>query len=73
MKEIDPGSGFVDILANGLIGGGISLITGMVGGPILGAAAGSAVSIIKQSKTAQNSYLVKILMEKDREELFPNL
>ena len=54
MKEIDPGSGFVDILANGLIGGGISLITGMVGGPILGAAAGSAVSIIKQSKTAQN-------------------
>lgn len=53
MKEIDPGSGIVDIVANSLIGGGVSLITGMIGGPILGAAAGAAISVTKQSKTMQ--------------------
>ena len=51
--EIEPGTGIVDIVADGLLGGGVSLITGMIGGPLLGVAAGAAVSISKQSKSAQ--------------------
>ena len=51
LHEISPDS--ADIIADSLIGGGISLITGMVGGPLLGAATGAAYGIIKNSETVQ--------------------
>lgn len=51
IKEISPNA--PDIVASGLIGGGVSLITGMVGGPLLGAAAGAGISIVKNSQTVQ--------------------
>ena len=46
--------GIANVIASGLIGGGVSLITGLVGGPLLGVAVGSAVGIAENSKTVQN-------------------
>lgn len=46
--------GIANVIASGLIGGGVSLLTGLVGGPLLGAAVGSAVGIAENSKTVQN-------------------
>ena len=45
--------GVANVIASGLIGGGVSLITGMVGGPLLGAAVGSAFGIAQNSETVQ--------------------
>ena len=45
--------GIANVIASSLIGGGASLITGMVGGPILGAAAGAAFGIAQNSQTVQ--------------------
>lgn len=53
-KEISPGSSIVDVAVNSLIGGGVSLITGLVGGPLLGAAVGAGVGVVKQSQTARD-------------------
>lgn len=52
IKEVS-GDG-ADIVADSLIGGGVSLITGMIGGPLLGAAAGAGIGLAKHSKTVQN-------------------
>lgn len=41
------------IAADALIGGGVSLITGMVGGPLLGAAAGAGIGLVRNSETLQ--------------------
>ena len=46
--------GIANVIASGLIGGGVSLLTGLVGGPLLGAAVGSAFGITQNSKTVQN-------------------
>lgn len=54
VKEISPGTSIVDIAVNSLIGGGVSLITGMVGGPLLGAAVGAGVGVVKQSQTVRD-------------------
>lgn len=43
-----------DAVASGLLGGGLSLITGMVGGPLVGAALGAGLSITKNSDKMQN-------------------
>ena len=40
--------------AGAAIGAGASLITGMVGGPLVGAAVGAATALITKSKTVQN-------------------
>ena len=42
-----------DIAADALIGSGVSLITGLFGGPLLGAAAGAGIGIVKNSETAK--------------------
>ena len=39
-----------DVFTGGTIGAGVSLITGAIGGPLLGAAAGSAIALIKDSE-----------------------
>ena len=43
-----------DMIASGLLGGGISLITGAIGGPLLGAAIGASTGLIKRSEKLQN-------------------
>lgn len=48
IKQYLPG-----MTVGGLIGAGTSLITGAIGGPLLGAAAGAAISIAKNSNTVQ--------------------
>lgn len=40
--------------AGAVVGGGVSLITGLAGGPILGAVLGSALSLIHKSEKLQN-------------------
>lgn len=42
-----------DIAADALIGSGVSLVTGLFGGPLLGAAAGAGIGIVKNSETAK--------------------
>lgn len=42
-----------DAISGGLVGSGISLLTGAIGGPLLGAAAGAGISIAKNSETMQ--------------------
>lgn len=55
MSEVGTDTGIIDIIANSLIGGGASLITGMIGGPLLGAAVGAGVGMVKQSETLQET------------------
>ena len=45
--------GIANVIASGLIGGGVSLVTGLIGGPLLGAAVGSAFGIAQNSETVQ--------------------
>lgn len=42
-----------DVAVDALIGSGVSLLTGFVGGPLLGAAAGTGVGLVQHSKTLQ--------------------
>lgn len=42
-----------DVAADALIGTGVSLVTGMIGGPLLGAAAGAGIGIVKNSEIAK--------------------
>ncbi|MDD3122023.1 MAG: phage tail tip lysozyme [Candidatus Izemoplasmatales bacterium] len=49
IKEYAPG-----MTTGGVIGAGASLITGAIGGPLLGAAAGAAISLIKDSDRVRN-------------------
>jgi cell wall-associated NlpC family hydrolase len=60
MREVD-GEG-ADIAANALIGSGVSLITGMFGGPLLGAAAGAGIGLVKNS-----TYLQKVMFGEQAE------
>lgn len=50
--------------AGALLGGGISWLTGLAGGPILGAAVGSALALINKSEEIQNM-LFKDTIDKD--------
>lgn len=49
IKEYAP-----DMVVGSGIGTGVSLLTSAIGGPLLGAASGAAISLIKNSKTVQN-------------------
>ena len=42
-----------DAMGSAMIGGGVSLITGAIGGPLLGAAVGAGISIAKRSTAVQ--------------------
>ena len=41
-------------IGSGLIGSGVSLITGAIGGPLLGAAAGAAIGLVRKSSQVQS-------------------
>ena len=43
-----------DMIASGLLGGGVSLLTGAIGGPLLGAAVGAGIGLTKNSESVQN-------------------
>jgi len=43
-----------DMISGGIIGAGTSFITGMIGGPLLGAAAGASIGLIKNSDAVKN-------------------
>lgn len=45
-----------DVAAKALIGGGVGLLTGIVGGPLIGAGLGAAISLTKNSETV-NKFL----------------
>ena len=53
IKDILPHKS--SIIADGLLGSGVSLLTGMVGGPLLGAAAGGAMVMNAVNKMAHRS------------------
>ena len=57
--------GIANVIASGLIGGGVSLITGLVGGPLLGAAVGSAFGIAQNSQTVQEWLFGKEIVNQD--------
>lgn len=46
----DAKAGGKDIVAGGLLGAGFSIATGMIGGPLLGAAVGSAIGLARNSE-----------------------
>lgn len=49
IKNYIPG-----MVGSGILGGGISLLTGMVGGPLVGAAVGASTSLVRNSEKLQN-------------------
>lgn len=60
--------GYAPTMAAGaLIGGGASLLTGMVGGPLLGAAVGAATGLVLRSNVLQDSLFGKVGADGDRE------
>ena len=63
IEEVSPNA--ADLIADGLLGGGVSLITGMIGGPILGAAAGVGFGLIKHSEFLKQKLFGKELIEED--------
>ena len=42
-----------NVLGGGLVGGGISLVTGAIGGPLLGASVGAGIALTKKSEAMQ--------------------
>ena len=66
-KEVNMSGDYADLAVNSLIGAGVSLITGMIGGPLLGAALGAGVSILKQSETAKTIFFGKMGEDGERE------
>ena len=57
--------GIANVIASSLLGGGFSLLTGMIGGPLLGAAAGAAFGIAQNSGTVQNMLFGEEVVDKD--------
>ena len=65
MRQVD-GQG-ADIAADALIGSGVSLITGLFGGPLLGAAAGAGIGLVKHSELLQNVLFGKVGQDGQRD------
>ena len=57
--------GVANVIASSLLGGGFSLLTGLIGGPLLGAAAGAAFGITQNSGTVQNMLFGEEIVDKD--------
>ena len=57
--------GIANVIASSLLGGGFSLLTGLIGGPLLGAAAGAAFGITQNSGTVQNMLFGEEIVDKD--------
>ena len=66
-KEVNMSGDYADLAVNSLLGAGVSLVTGMIGGPLLGAALGAGVSILKQSETAKTIFFGKMGEDGERE------
>ena len=49
-----------EIAAGAIIGGGVSLLTGAIGGPLVGAAVGGGISLLKHSDTMMNTLFGEI-------------
>lgn len=64
--EISGNEGGADIVADALLGGGFSLLTGMIGGPLLGAAVGAGIGITKHSETVQKALFGEIGQDGER-------
>ena len=60
MKKYIPEMG-----AGAVMGAGVSLITGLFGGPLVGAAVGSGISLIKNSKTVQEALFGKEVVDEE--------
>ena len=54
-----------DLIAGGLLGAGTSILTGFLGGPLLGAAAGAAVALTTRSKSMQDMLFGEQEVDKD--------
>lgn len=57
--------GIANVIASSLLGGGFSLLTGLIGGPLLGAAAGAAFGITQNSGTVQRMLFGEEVVDKD--------
>lgn len=57
--------GIANVIASSLLGGGFSLLTGLIGGPLLGAAAGAAFGITQNSGTVQRMLFGEDVVDKD--------
>ena len=56
-----------EAITGGLIGGGVSLLTGDIGGPLLGAAVGAGIAITKKSDAMQNWLFGEVGKDGERE------
>lgn len=56
-----------EAITGGLIGGGVSLLTGAIGGPLLGAAVGAGIAITKKSDAMQNWLFGEVGKDGERE------
>ena len=54
-----------DLIAGGLLGAGTSILTGFLGGPLLGAATGAAVALTTRSKSMQDMLFGEQEVDKD--------
>ena len=54
-----------DLIAGGLLGAGVSILTGFLGGPLLGAAAGAATALTSRSKGMQDMLFGEQELDKD--------
>lgn len=58
---------WADVAVDALIGSGVSLVTGLIGGPILGAAAGTGFGLVQHSETLQKVLFGKVGENGERE------
>lgn len=56
-----------ELLAGGAVGAGVSLLLGLAGGPLVGAAVGAGSMLVKRSKTLQNILFGKIGEDGERQ------
>lgn len=54
-----------DLISGSLLGAGVSLFTGLLGGPLLGAAVGAGVSLTKRSSSLQDMLFGEQIIDKD--------
>lgn len=60
MKKYLPEMG-----AGAVMGAGVSLVTGLIGGPLVGAAVGSGISLVKNSKVVQEMLFGKEVVDEE--------
>lgn len=58
---------FPSMVTGGLVGTGVSLLTGMIGGPLLGAAAGASIGLLQKSDVLQRTLFGEKLADGTRD------